>query len=227
MIANYIEEQKKSLIELRLSEYVPVEMKGQVLRVLGVPNGGPIFGKDEQGDYFSDNTNIGMEVGDRRPVFYNHGLAPNGLRMVNPKPIGQAVYTGKDHKGHWFEVELDEDDPLSKRIIEAAKAGQARASSGAINYLVRRRQSGEVTNWTVGELTLLDKTNYRRPVNEFATVALKSAFDNAGIEFPQAFLKSGELESDAVNEKEGDVEKIKLIVKGNAKWIKIKSRKSP
>ena len=198
----------QNLTELKLSRHFPITLKGQVLEVLGVPFGGHIGGKDEDGEFFSPNTEIGMQVGDRRPVFYNHGLTPRGTRMLDPKPITQAKYIRQDKKGHWFEIDMPEDENLAKRILQAAKDGLAKASSGAINYLVRKKKGGEITSWPIGELTLIDQAMNRQPSNQLASVHLKTAFDNAGIEFPEAFLKSGELERDAANEEEGDNLKI-------------------
>jgi hypothetical protein len=210
MIEDYIKEKKKDLFELKTSPYTVIEGKGKALRILGVPFGGHKNGKDEDGEYFSPRTNIALRVGDSVPVYYNHGLTPRGTRILNPEPLTWAKYTGVDGKGHWFDVDdMPDDVPLGKRIINAVTNGLGKASSGAINYLVRKvQETGEILNWPVGDLSVIDQGPGRQPANQLATVALKSAFDNAGIEFPEAFLKSGELERNAANEDEGDNLKI-------------------
>ena len=71
----------------------------------------------------------------------------------------------------------------------------ARASSGAINYLVRRGPDGELLTWPIGELTLIDRSDLRRPANELAVAYLKTAYHEANIDFPEAFAKSGELKA--------------------------------
>ena len=116
---------------------------GWALRVLGVPYGGHLSGKDEDGEYFSERTNTMLEIGDKRPVLYYHGADELGKRTARPQVIGTSTYTHKDHQGHWFDVVLDKAQQFSKRIYDAALNGLARASSGAINYLVRRGEDGE------------------------------------------------------------------------------------
>jgi hypothetical protein len=159
---------------------------GYQLEVLGVPFGGPQGGKDLDGEFFSSRTNIMLAIGEARPVFYAHGD-----KQADPELIGKAVYDRVDEKGHWFRVELNKGAQVAKGIYEAAIAGLARASSGAIAHLVRAvRQTGELLVWPVGELSLLDAATSHLAANQFAVVnakALKSGFEQAGIPMPEMF----------------------------------------
>src|SRR5512137_1110698 len=47
---------------------VKSEKRARSFSVLGVPFGGPIEGKDLDGEYFSPRTDIMLQVGDKRPV---------------------------------------------------------------------------------------------------------------------------------------------------------------
>ena len=168
---------------------------GWALQVLGAPYGGHLSGKDADGDYFSERTNFMMEVGDERPVLYYHGADAVGTPTARPQVIGKATVTRRDSQGLWFDVILDKAKEFSKRIYDAALNGLARASSGAINYLVRRGEDGELLTWPIGELTLIDRSDMRRPANELAVAYLKSAYSEANIDFPEVFAKSEELKA--------------------------------
>lgn len=173
------------------------------LEVLGVPFGGPEGGKDADGEFFSRRTNIMLKMGEKRPVLYNHGHSPDNVKDLDPEVIGEAEYTRKDEKGHWFTVRLNKSSAYAKRIIQAAKRGLARASSGAVNYLTRiLRNTGEILVWPFSELTLIDKLpGKREPANDYAVAHLKVAFEQAQIELPEAFAQGGEPEAKAA---EGD-----------------------
>ena len=167
------------------------------LDVLGVPFGGPDGGKDSDGQWFTARTNIHRESYPAIPVVYYHGLSPDRRPMGEPEIIGKAQYLRVGPEGHWWHVVLDKGSALAKRIWEAAKAGKARASSGTIDYLARmlvrgvkrmydKLVPGEITNWPVAELTLIDAEGNRQPANNYA-VALPSAktvFDRAGLNLP-------------------------------------------
>lgn len=169
------------------------------LEVLGVPFGGPLNGKDLDGEFFSPKTNLMLKLGDRRPVLYNHGASPDNQKETFPEVIGEAEYVRVDEKGHWFRVVLDRGREYAKIMMDAARAGMARASSGAVNYLTRIvRKTGEVLVWPFSELSLIDKVpGVREPSNDYAVAYLKTAFEQAKLELPEAFTEAGEAKVDA------------------------------
>ena len=116
----------------------------------------------------------------------------------------------RDGAGVWFDVMLS-DNPLADRVWEAANAGTAKASSGAVNYLVRKDASGEILTWPLAELSVFDTGQGRQPANQLARVELKSLFKSAQIELPENFVKSGELETELVDADESVLKIIKLI----------------
>ena len=191
---------EKELARSEWYEVKAIHRAGEwVLRVLGLPYGGQEEDRDAQGEYFSGRTDFMLEPGDRRPAIYYHGLSPDGKTQSKPEVIGVATYAGKDEKGGWFDVVLDKGKELAQRVWKAAMDGLVKASSGAVNYLVRREADGELITWPVGELTLLDVGEGRAPANELATVSLKAIFDEAQLDLPEAF-RGAEEAADAANQ---------------------------
>ena len=144
-------------------------------RVLGVPYGGHLKGRDTDGEAFHEQTEIWLQPGDHVNLSYYHGFDPDkpGKKQEKPALIGRAVYTGRDARGHWFEPMLDESEPLAKRLIDAG-AENLKASSGAVNHLVRKSTGGLIDVWPVGELALFDTNEWRKPANELAVIEAKS-----------------------------------------------------
>lgn len=147
---------------------------GATLRVLGVPFGGPIAGRDSDGEAFHTETIIGLTKGDSVPVTYYHGFGPDDPNEWQEYPalIGKAVYDGVDERGHWFDVRLDAEEPLAQRVL--ADVTKARASSGAVQHLVRMGKAGMIDSWIVGELAVFETNEWKQPANDFAVVELKA-----------------------------------------------------
>lgn len=144
-------------------------------RVLGVPYGGPIKGRDLEGEAFHEDTNIWLTPGQTVWLTYYHGLgpdAPDAMQEI-PAVIGKATYSGDDERGHWFDVLLDESEELARRVI-AAGPERVRASSGAVSHLVRMGKGGLIDIWPVGELALFDVNEWRIPANDYAVIEAKA-----------------------------------------------------
>lgn len=154
-------------------------------RVLGVPYGGPIKGRDLDGEAFHEDTNIWLKEGDEVNVTYYHGFGPDAPdeRQETPVIIGRAKYVGADGRGHWFEPMLDFDEPLSQRLI-MADVKSLRASSGAVSHLTRNGKGGLIDVWPVGELALFDTNDWRLPANDFAVIEAKA--DSISEAIPEA-----------------------------------------
>ena len=144
-------------------------------RVLGVPFGGLVNGRDLDGEAFTPKTDTWLKVGDRVNVTYYHGFDPDtmGKRQEVPALIGRATYVETDERGHWFEPMLDESEPYAKRLFQADLAG-LRASSGAVSHLVRKSAGGIIDVWPVGELALFDTNEWRKPANDLAVIEAKA-----------------------------------------------------
>lgn len=158
------------------------------LDVLGVPYGGPFEGKDRQKEYFDQNTKIYEEFYKEIPAVYAHGRQPSGRPAEKPVVIGKARYSHRDEKGHWYRVVLDKLSEFAKRVWDAAKSGNAAASSGSIAHLTRVQPDGRITEWPVAEMTLVDVgSSNLLPVNPYAVAlpVMKAVYDQAGLTMPE------------------------------------------
>ena len=176
-------------------------------RVLGVPFGGPIDGRDLDGEAFTPETDIWLKVGDKVNLTYYHGFDPDtiGKKQKIPALIGRATYVGADERGHWFEPVLDSEEPLAQRLMKA-DITELRASSGAINHLVRKDAGGLISVWPVGELALFDINEWRLPANDFAVIEAKTE------KIAEAIPEAEESAVDAVEESvEADNKSISII----------------
>lgn len=185
------------------------------LEVLGVPFGGPLSGKDTDGQYFSRNTVTRNDIMPEIPVFYYHGMRPDKHGQQEfPELIGRAKFERVDSKGHWYRVILDKASAFAKRIWEAAKNGIARASSGSLQHLVRVARDGEIIHWPVAEMSLIDATEGRAPANAYAVAmpVMKSDYKLANMVIPpdlgdnneQPVQPEGESEAVQTADSEGD-----------------------
>ena len=202
-------------------------------RVLGVPYGGPIEGRDLDGEAFTAETDIWLKEGDKVNLTYYHGFDPDkiGEKQANPALIGRATYVGADERGHWFEPVLDNEEPLAQRLMKA-EITELRASSGAINHLVRKDAGGLIRVWPVGELALFDINEWRRPANDFAVIEAKTekiaeAIPEADESAVDAVEESVEAESKSNSiipmEEKMDEEKIVEEVKAEEPKVDIKA----
>jgi len=176
-------------------------------RVLGVPFGGPIDGRDLDGEAFTPETDIWLKVGDKVNLTYYHGFDPDtiGKKQKIPALIGRATYVGADERGHWFEPVLDSEEPLAQRLMKA-DITELRASSGAINHLVRKDAGGLISVWPAGELALFDINEWRLPANDFAVIEAKTE------KIAEAIPEAEESAVDAVEESvEADNKSISII----------------
>lgn len=135
------------------------------IQVLGLPYGGPNGGKDNEGQFFSPNTEFFDGALDSPPVMYTHGTQ-NGFE---PEPVGKVTGRWYDRKGGWFNVELDPLSPRYEQLLEAHQTGNLRASTGAVpaSYSTDAA-TGHIDTWLVGELSLVDVRAGYRPVNAYA-----------------------------------------------------------
>ena len=140
-----------------------------MIDVLGLPYGGPNDGKDNDGNYFSPQTDFMDGVFDNPPVLYGHGAINGTDSDVHGKV--HARWYAQD--GGWFKVELIRDSPRFEQLYDAHVKGVLRASSGAVPATVEVASDGHINRWLVGELTLVDLRDGYRPSNGYAITKAK------------------------------------------------------
>lgn len=103
-------------------------------------------------DFFTSATDFDIEDGDRKSVYYAHGLDAT----MGVKRIGVATVK-TDDVGVWVEAQLQMRDDYEKHIFALAKKGKLGWSSGAPAHLVTRKavdDAHEVLTWNLSEASL-------------------------------------------------------------------------
>jgi len=142
---------------------------------LAIPYGGPLAGKDLDGERFTPDTDFAVgeyypdDVG--RPVYYDHGTKGSPIRTM----IGRQVSVKDTAEGRFVQVQLERAHRYAARIRDLVKDGALHFSSGAVAHQADVAPDGTIKRWPWVELSLTPE-----PANPYATVAVKSARDDAG-----------------------------------------------
>jgi hypothetical protein len=140
-------------------------------KVLAIPFGGPFEGKDFDGEYFSERTDIKPDWFDRRPLIWHHNL--DGLMKSDPV-MGTADDTEKDADGWWSTIWLDRSHQYWAQVDQMLRAGKVYGSSGSLPNFVRKdHKTGEILVWPYIEQTLTPT-----PANPFARVTAAKAISH-------------------------------------------------
>ncbi len=106
--------------------------------------------RDLHGEYFTPQTDFGLDWYARRPVLFHHGMDEG----VKAAPIGVMDTLRPDEVGLWAEAQLEK----RGRYIEAVRALIARGalswSSGSLPHLVKTAEDGRIERWVVVEGSL-------------------------------------------------------------------------
>ena len=132
---------------------------------------------DLERDYFTKNTDFGMEFMDgsshKLGLYYNHGMDP----VVKTKKIGYGTIKMTDN-GLWYEAQLDLADEYAKMIYDLAQKGKLGFSSGAASHMVDREKVGksfEIKRWNLAEASLTPQ-----PAESRNMASVKRYFDEMG-----------------------------------------------
>lgn len=156
-----------------------------IINVLGVPFYGPDNGRDVHGQYFSPNTNFMEGVIPNPPVFYYHGSKTGSI----PFMVGDITKSWRDDRGIWYKIKLFMGDDIpdgikslgekavsaikthAQRLYEAAISNNLYASSGAVPASIIVDDDGQILQWLIGELSLIDydPSENRKPANFYAS----------------------------------------------------------
>lgn len=151
------------------------------------------YGLDRHKEYFDDQTDTWMKIGETRPHIHFHGL-DDDLNFVE-EPIrfsNNLKYVRKDEYGHWFETELNPNDPRELKLWEATKKGNAAASSDAAKHLIRTAPGGRIKIWALTAISTFIEGAKRIPANNRAVVLpAKMLYDFS--ELPDVFSEGTEL----------------------------------
>jgi len=138
---------------------------------------------DMHSEFFTPETDVGLEWYERRPVLYHHGL-DGALKAA---VIGVIDTLAPDEIGLWAEAQLD----LHKRYVRAVRRlvdqGALSWSSGSLPHLVEVEAGGRIKRWPIveGSLTPTPAEPRRTDVR-----ILKSAYKALGLDMARLGLSA-------------------------------------
>ena len=137
--------------------------------------------RDLQGEYFTPQTDVGLDWYEQRPVLYHHGLDGDLKAAV----IGVIDTLKPDETGLWAEAQLD----LHKRYVRAVQRlvdqGVLSWSSGSLPHLVEVGAEGRIKRWPIVEGSLTPTPAEPR-LSSVQT--LKSAYKSLGLDMSRLGL---------------------------------------
>lgn len=131
--------------------------------------------RDLQGEYFSPESELGLDWYDQRPVLYHHGLDGNMKAAV----IGVIDCLKADTTGVWAEAQLDLRQRYVRTVLKLVEKGILGWSSGSLPHLVDVANDGHIKRWPIveGSLTPTPAEPRRTDVH-----TLKSAYASLGLD---------------------------------------------
>lgn len=102
--------------------------------------------RDLEGEYFTPETDFGLDWFDSRPVLYHHGLD----KAIKGARIGKIESLKQDDMGVWIEAQLDLRNQYVAAILQLVEKGALGWSSGTLPHLIQR-ENGKITRWPIVE----------------------------------------------------------------------------
>lgn len=155
-------------------------VRGSKWRVNAIPFGGPLKGRDLDGEFFSPRTDPKPDWFRERPVIFHHGEDVE----LKDGVVGTQDPIEKESDGWWADMWLDKQSMYFHRLDSMLSKGKLYGSSGSMPHLVKKASSGEILVWPHVEQTLTFT-----PINVFARITAQKAvrdYDLAGIELDLA-----------------------------------------
>jgi hypothetical protein len=131
--------------------------------------------RDLQGEYFTPETDLGLDWYEQRPVLYHHGLDGDLQAAV----IGVIDTLKADTTGLWAEAQLDLRKRYVRTVQKLVDRGILGWSSGSLPHLVEVADDGRIKRWPIveGSLTPAPAEPRRTDVR-----TLKSAYSALGLD---------------------------------------------
>ena len=182
-------------------------MQDKVVKMVDAP-GGRIGGylivwgesrkRDLQGEFFTPQTDVGIDWYQQRPVLYHHGL--DG--MLKAAVIGVIDTLRPDDIGLWAEAQLD----LHKRYVRAVQRlverGVLSWSSGSLPHLVEVSAEGQIRRWPIVEGSLTPTPAEPRHTD---VQTLQSAYKALGLDMARLGLAQDKASQSEEDEKGSDM----------------------
>lgn len=150
-------------------------------RVLAIPFGGPLSGKDTDDQFFSRDTDIKPDWFTARPLLFHHGQDPT----IKDEAIGYTDDLGLEDDGWWVTAWVNRTSRYWSQIETLMDRTKMFGSSGTLNYLAKiNHKTGEILSWP-----FIEETFTPTPANFFSRLTPAKAvgiFDEAGIDLDPA-----------------------------------------
>lgn len=145
-------------------------------RVNAIPFGGPLKGRDLDGQFFSDRTDPKPDWFPQRPVIWHHGLDKT---MTEDYVVGHQEQIAKGKDGWWGDVWLNKQHRYFSQIDAMIQSGRMYGSSGTMPHLIKASSNGELLTWPHIEQTLSPVP--RNPYSIVRATKALSDFEEAGL----------------------------------------------
>lgn len=159
-----------------------VDGSDSMIEGLAIPFGGPVAGKDLDGEDFGPDTDFAFDLYPHgRPLLYHHGL-DGSVKLVAQ---GRQVEHEIRDEGIWARAQLDKSAKYHATVARLIAAGKLFFSSGSVSHLVETTKDGHIKRWPWTELSVTPT-----PANPWAAVYPVKMTDllehtrAAGIEVP-------------------------------------------
>lgn len=126
---------------------------------------------DLDGEHFTKNTDLALDLVPHKPVFYDHTLDPD----VADENLGTVLTTKADETGLWVEMQLDRAKRYARAVAHLVGKGALGISSGSIPHLVRK-SAGEIKRWPIVEFSLTPVPSEHRTVGVRELKSLAAAY---------------------------------------------------
>jgi len=157
---------------------------------------------DLTGDFFTPDSDLGIESESRLPVYYDHGMDTH----FKHTKIGRGKVTFDD-VGAWFEAQLEMRDEYERSIYKLAEAGKLGWSSGAAGHLVDKEPVGKswlIKSWPIAEASLTPTP--AEPRN--AAVSIKSFYQPEQAQEPEQDIHEEEIMDETNTAPEFDLSQV-------------------
>lgn len=138
-----------------------------IIEGIFAPYGGPLKGKDLQGEYFSQRTDFCDGWFKSRPILFHHGMDDSIKAVV----IGHDIAYKALDNGRWLRAQLDKSMTYWNELAQLIKQGKVFFSSGAVPHLVEKAVDGELLRWPWVETSLtVSPANPLAVINSFKAI---------------------------------------------------------
>lgn len=106
--------------------------------------------RDLEGEFFTPDTNLGLDHYETRPIMYHHGIDGK----VKSEAIGTIHTLKADKTGLWAQAQLDKRKKYAHAVRDLVRDGHLNWSSGTLPHLAEVDNNGQIKTWIIVEGSL-------------------------------------------------------------------------